>query len=929
MSTQLSTVESLKPLFPGESSGDFSTAIARANDNMLRVLASAVNYGEAGRPETEIHENFVSYVIGLALFHRTLDVPSGLGSNIPQFRIALNKYIDDIFNKTATVTNSELSQILLGSRADEQITVCSLTPAPAPKGTASLRNLGNAGNTSMYNMITLSLLRRVLFAGNPANTKDARVKNWADDLVDECIVNPNVLSSSPFCMAGIYNDLESKLNLPSGALKQADFLPIMKQIFTNHGLRVLDNLNVTNVAGNLCLPENTSVANILNEVELKKNISDACYDAMNKLAQTSVSLQRYFETTRGRGVGLPRLAHAVSEDVNTVVQKVFGNWQNLSTDAQLFLRDTVHLFRKLGKTASTADPNESGWEDITPTNKDWSFTYDPNQLYRINFMKATPGSPDYAFAQRLPQMPSSRTISFMDATGNKYTVNVIDKDVLRHIYNLVFRGDEQGLAGIFGITNLAQVKWTWPAQLQRMNLNIRYDKFTILYFKEVDNKNPPNGPNSNSNSPNCNDPLNIYEDLTTNMLFFRKKDSNGNDKLFLIKDINHPEKAEEYIQSEHVLDAKCLGSGLLPADDDAGGKKCSQFVHECLMNGNTNDLANCLQQLEKVDMFKHIVNEFRADPKLAKRILITFGFRRHRVNGYWYPESYDNWANNVLVNMKDSVKNAIYKNPMLQKYLSTLVSFVSQNLVVLNDGEIDFTRVKENDMDADEETQYKKILGKVGWWRYPYGENASTTQYVTAMMASPIFMQPNVVPTPSPLLNVAYGNTPAVFLPIMAGGSYSNEESVLLKNIDKYNTTSTHLRVLMRDVQNDLKNKGITVRDSDMGRIKQSIDNMEKSEKKLFELWRLLKVVSELVSYFRATGCSPTIGMGAEVSLENLRSKKDILAYLENNLHGIQSCISSGTISQNNACSGVMQQFTALLDLGNGAQNDNIVPIPL
>jgi hypothetical protein len=76
--------------------------------------------------------------------------------------------------------------------------------------------------------------------------------------------------------------------------------------------------------------------------------------------------------------------------------------------------------------------------------------------------------------------------------------------------------------------------------------------------------------------------------------------------------------------------------------------------------------------------------------------------------------------------------------------------------------------------------------------------------------------------------------------------------------------------------------------------------------------------------YKKTTGCGPVVGVH-EISINQLRSKEELLDYLGKNIDDLQSCISANLGQQNSICGELVKHMNALLDTASGRSNPDVV----
>ena len=74
-----------------------ANAAELANKSMAYDVMKAQNYevNQPGTSDTDLHSDFTDFIVDTALFHRTLDVTSGAGNALENFRQTLHTNLND------------------------------------------------------------------------------------------------------------------------------------------------------------------------------------------------------------------------------------------------------------------------------------------------------------------------------------------------------------------------------------------------------------------------------------------------------------------------------------------------------------------------------------------------------------------------------------------------------------------------------------------------------------------------------------------------------------------------------------------------------------------------------------------------------------------------------------------------------------------
>jgi hypothetical protein len=357
--------------------------------------------------------------------------------------------------------------------------------------------------------------------------------------------------------------------------------------------------------------------------------------------------------------------------------------------------------------------------------------------------------------------------------------------------------------------------------------------------------------------------------------------------------------------------------------------KCLRFVRECILTGRPDDLSKCLDNLRDENMFKVAGDELQnVDPSIAIQILKTFGIGKVLKNDGAYgqievPQSYENWQDTVVATMKPSVRDAIVGNESLRSYLKGVIAFVRANPVILNK-KLRTSTEGRVDIQQSLDDLYLKQLGKKLFVN-PLGNATRLSDSQSLMMYStqtPFLAVTAPGAMISPFSNTVIGAGSLVSPFNMIGGGVF-EDSVDRK-LRRNEFSSDMLMILMTTVNEDLRRAGIVLKPVDQERIQNGIDELKKTEKRLLGLYGMLKLMSDLQTFFKSTGCAMGSGI-RELSVNDLRNRRDTLEYLAKNIGDLQSCVGNNMVQQNSMCSDLVKHFSALMDTSAGKHHPNVV----
>jgi hypothetical protein len=529
-------------------------------------------------------------------------------------------------------------------------------------------------------------------------------------------------------------------------------------------------------------------------------------------------------------------------------------------------------------------------------------------------MKERPGADKVLFGATLPYIPTNRIkklwYTSMSGAGVGTIVSSIsapESDAIRNIYNSVYTGVSVVVGG---------QTMTLPTHYSNvMSQTADFDVNDAWVVKNLiaSRKATP----AKQTSSFTNETL-LVEDMVTKITYYR--DDNGNYYRIGADGTKIP------YHQDNIRDDNCAGSVL-----KGNPTQCAKFVRDCILSGDNNALSGCLANLSDQSMFKVAHSELvDMDPDIAVQILRTFKFNtniKNLPNGSVYIESqsFDTWKETVLSNpqiIAPHVREAIEGNPRLCDYLKGVIAFVNQNAAILNPG-------WKGDKPAQEQVDdpYIRALKRTQW----VNPRPEDMKYSDSRMLLQAFNTPMLAITSpgrliNPFANTVIGSGAMFVSPrLMSGGGNSYEDS-LARKINANGRVSETMELIFADVHDDLRKAGYVLTQSDHHKLENSFKELAKTETRLSELHGMLRTLTDLNSLFKASGCVSHEHVG-NVSIENLRNRKDTLAYLSQNINDIQNCINNNITSQNSKCTELAKYYSALVDASVGRSTSDVIRV--
>ena len=864
---------------------------------LVETLMLAKNYNNKaqGMDDNDIHNNYVDFIIRTALYHKELDNNTTTGSTLAELRDVIEKATYEMLDRNLNTT--PLNTLSLKN---------TLVSPTVPGRNVAIGNYLTNGNETFFDYINAYILLTPTWSSTTS----------ANTLSGDC---PATMTSYPIDKATYKNnstssDLCNVFNyVPNGKTAANDHISKFYQkhdVFTRSSgyiQTIFDDLNQkikeaindyqSQLIYHFVLDDTTrgdvtKMINILRNANMPNNkqlfvntLKDKIYEIL-KHSFNHVTYQ-----TNPMHTKLDN--HYAKSFFNDVIR----NWANLNGSAREFYRQHIGIFEKTLQSSGVT-VEEAGWTNISDKlDNDLQYILNVAQnkpdTIRINLMKIRPGAERVLFGETLPYIPTTtvKKLWYTNKSGVVTPININDAKILQNIYHLVYTGSSVIIGG------------------QTMNIYNNYNNVStntsdfdlndVLMVKNLITSRKY----TNVTQPKPTDTL-FVQDMITKMTYYRddrgeyyRLGLNG-EKIMYDKDNIKPDN--------------CAGTMLRGAD-------CTKFVRDCIMSGDNDALSKALHNLKDENMFKVAHSELtNMDPDIAIQILKTFKFKKNIKNlpngvTFTEPQSFEAWKNTVLQNpseISQSARQAIEGNPKLCDYLKGVIDFVNKNPAILN------PNWKESAPEKLSEDPYINLLKKKVW-KNPRPEEM---KYVDAKMLLQGVISPTLL-TPgrltNPFSNIIIGN--GLQFPgtrTMFGGANVYEKSIINK-INENGSIGNTMEVLFNEIHTDLKKAGYVLTTTDHHKLDNSFDELKKTEGRLSELYGMLRTLTDLNSLFRASGCVPA-GYVGNVSIDNLRNRQEVIAYLTKNINDVQNCIGDNIANQNSKCVELAKYYTALVDASVG-----------
>lgn len=846
-----------------------------------------------GMQDTDIHNQYIDFIVRTALFHREFDTPTTLGSNLEGLRSAFENTTNEMFDRKIDMAINIKNPVIFG-RNNIDILISNYVNMSTNTFLEYINAFLILSNPQM-------ILNDRVYISNltgKCKSRDGYLQNLQNKFGDMCMAawftsdGGNQQSSAKY----IRNFLEThNVDLTYFDTALNDFDLKIKDVIIQY-YNLISNENNLNALSSNDIANTNNIKRLIADVtkkhrtQLHKMLSDSLYGIAKPLMNTIANF---------KFVRISDNQHARDFYENVILK-----WQELNSQARDFYRHHIALYRKVGASNGVHE-SQSGWNDISAKlDADFQFVKNLSRdELRLNLIKEHAGAEKVLFGTNLPFIPVNKVkrLWYTNSTGLVSSVNMPESDSIRKIYHCVYMGVPCIVGGVQ--LNLPIQYRNVVSNINDFDIDDAWVIRNIIFARKVTNQRQVNPTSDNL----------LVQDMVTKVVYHR--DANG---LYRI-DVNG--QRIPYDKDRSIRADNCGGTML-----KGNGQQCSNFVRNCLLNGDSNGLNNCLAALSDQNMFSLVEKEFEGiDPEVAVEILKTFKFKKISKTDRQYVESqsFDSWKETVLNSgeIADNVRQAILGNPKLCDYLKGVVAFVNASPALLNPGWKGDTPMPESD------DPYIRALRKTTW----VNPRPEDMKYAESRMLLNTFSSPMMgITVPgrliNPFVNTVIGNG-ALYVPTrnMNGGGNSYEDALSAK-INANGRISENMELMFADVHDDLKKAGYVLSDSDHFKLQNSFKELAKTENRLSDLHGMLRTLADLHSLFKASGCVSNDYVG-NVSIENLKNRQDTLAYLKQNIDDIQNCINNNITNQNSKCAELSKYYSALVDASVGKVNDNVVRV--
>ena len=866
---------------------------------------------EAGASDTDLHQDFTDFVIGVGRWHALIDKlsgASGAGAVLNEYKTQIHRILttqDHAFvgnakgNKffKALNLNSNYPFFKALVRSFVCVTILMLTGDGKPENSDDEKKFCETMAGTMYDSSSIN----TFFDGNGPTPTHELLKLLLKLAGKAVNPGPNFMTDALSALGG---------NAAPDCIKQDDiknrFVEAFASFFQSNLTTVMDRMINEYLESVVGQPGKYKLKAGMDEVKAAPLVEKLAKEldtdnALNGLSQTIYSK---FETTVSKCVSAAGVsaAHPTLEEdeARNFITRVRSLWQSAVPAVKEFYKANVNIATKAASDTKWVFHELESMQNVYLEAATQAALVGPDRKqFRINLKKFPLNSETTVFESKLPFIPSSiKKVWYTNANRTRSQLTATPQ-TLKQLYHAAFTGDDSSLK--------------LPAPLPKSH-NDPNNGFRIVNPAFIRNYIQDSVVDEEKVQLTAQDLGSLFMDTTSGAVYQR-------DEAGLYKVINGERKNYNFNDVDKNNDT-CFGTHLNAKNANMNNDQCVQFVRECLI-GDCENLPAVLTRLQNKDLFKEAHKECQnVDPTIALRILRRFCFKqRDNEHGLAEVESYEHWENRYLMSAESKgLREVLKENTELSQYLKGIIDFVNSNPAILN---------KKTAVSSDQPFKYTdNNMGslKINYYVEPLRGTPGAALFAAQQMRNTLFLQPPPVPSLNSLVGVA-ANTlinPGPFYPatsVLTGGG----NVIFASSLNRYNEdvakgsvqNSTALRLVFDETISILDAHGYKLSANSRAKIKGELDKLETSEKRLRSVHMLLAKFSALVQFFGSSGCVPS-GSTHDVSLECLHNKKQSIEWLYNNMNGMYTCLSNNIVAQNNHAKSLVDKFTHLIESAAG-----------
>lgn len=403
--------------------------------------------------------------------------------------------------------------------------------------------------------------------------------------------------------------------------------------------------------------------------------------------------------------------------------EVYRKWNNMTADVREFYYQNVAIFARSGDTTlykpetKVEQELETTWRRLSEADIDALFAKGRTisdsefQNLRVNLMKARPGLTEVLFASNLPDVPPGSDVWYTRADGNPERIPAPPADFLRKLYAAVYEnvthseetttsmeGGRYKMSGGY-YKMYGGAKETIDAVISetgdRVQIVIDTDwdirpkeslKLIVGKFISASIKREDERMIKKTEeeiTPRVSGDLD-YAFLTSYDMVYNLIWIFDAEKGLYYRMENGKRK---YYNDEAKGDARTCYASYLARNDPKG---CLRIM-KCIADGNYESLNRCLAVLGDADLWDVAIDDVqKVGPDMIKLVLRKFHVRGHEETDstgakYVVPMPFDEWVRVVVQkDIKQPARDIILKNTKLTNYLKGLIAICRANPNIIN-----------------------------------------------------------------------------------------------------------------------------------------------------------------------------------------------------------------------------------------------------
>jgi hypothetical protein len=729
------------------------------------------------------------------------------------------------------------------------------------------------------------------------------MNNWNNNGENSAVVNLNALLSRAVDQGGLTAGKRTSI------LKnfQREMHNIFLNVITVFAMKVLNKLYIYDSTRETADPQNMTIEMFqkiaFNDAELKKSLYSTLKQGANNIFKKTAAL-----------VGVKNFQKITGNNfASEFCRNVFGNWARLDKQARSFYSSQIGVFRKNKKTLSLPQ-DQTGWSfNLIESDNEMSKLDCDKEDLRLNLMKESEGSDVVMFAHTLPYLPTKLIgkLWYTDADGQRRSIENanLNQETLKTIYDQVYKQDTTINPSHRPVINIeiGKQKMILPGDYLIVQPNT--DQWSLNLKSVVKNIIDCHNKSTKSYSGKIQ---NVLFDMDTGMEWFSNSDG-----LYTIVD----GKKLSYGEWKEKVGYNC--ENTLALDKNKISSEGCEEVAKCILL-SPDRLPECLKKLNSYDMFDVAQNGLsKLDPHIARDLLKVFHVNlvEPSVADPRYgtpiikPMSYNDWFD-LVVNGQylpkgwtNDFKKVLLKNEALTNYVKGVIEFVKANPAILNEG----ANIPSKDLDELEDEQIIQLrntrAGSIGHYTHPVDNTLAEFQFNSGFLlqtANAVAFKPQLMDMNSPFTNgfIGDGSMEMNTLNSMGGGAMPTEEGVAGPSFAKAGSN-------LMSIVDDLRRSGLTFRQDTVKGIEEIITNLVMTEKKVNQLFKVLKMMKNLQSFVNChdNGKYAGVTSGKVLNIEEIVSNKDLLAYLNYNIGDYEKCIYTSMKYLNSGSQQILQSY--------------------